>query len=106
MVRHAMGTPLEPGEQPAGMPVMLDARYLGPVERPVAHAASEVRLLAALSPRNAAEERARLTSDLRAGRAPIPRWTYTPRDHGSLRRALEAAEGALDRLGAAPLANE
>jgi hypothetical protein len=83
-----------------------DAGYLGPIERLVAHAAGEVRVLATLTPLNAAEERARLTADLRAGRSPVPRWTYVPRDHVSLRRALEAAEGAMDRLADAPLAGE
>jgi hypothetical protein len=80
-----------------------DGGYLGPIERLVAHAAAEVRLLATLTPLNAEEERGRLTADLRAGRAPMPRWKYAPRDTTSLRRALEGAEWALDRLGPSPL---
>lgn len=83
-----------------------DAGYLGPIERLVAHAAGEVRLLAALTPLNAPQERARLTADLRAGRPLVPRWTYAPRDHEGLRRALDAAVGALERLADAPLAGE
>jgi hypothetical protein len=82
------------------------AGYLGPIERLVAHAAGEVRLLATLTPANAAEERARLTAELRAGRAPVPAWTYPPRGASTLRRALEATDGALDRLADAPLARE
>jgi hypothetical protein len=100
-----MGTELDPGDAPAQARVAHGA-YLGPVERLVAHAAGEVRLLATLTPLNASEERARMTADLRAGRPPEPRWTYAPRDHGPLRRALEAADGALDRLPGAPLAAE
>lgn len=80
--------------------------YLGPVERLVAHAAREVRLLATVTPVNAAEERLRLTADVRAGRTPTPRWVYAPREQTSLRHALEAAEGALDRLAGAPLIAE
>jgi hypothetical protein len=100
-----MTSTVDRGEQRAGVSAH-DAGYLGPIERLVAHAAGEVRLLATLTPVNAFEERARLTSDVRAGRAAVPRWTYAPRDHTTLRHALEAAEGALDRLPAAPLANE
>jgi hypothetical protein len=90
----------EPREPPA---FGRDAGFLGPIERLVTHAAGEVRLLATLTPVNASEERARLTADLRAGHAPVPRWVYAPRDQITLRNALEAAEDALDRLPDAPL---
>jgi hypothetical protein len=78
--------------------------HLGPVERLVARVAAEVRMLAALTPTNAQEERARLAAELRAGRTPVPRWAYAPRLHDGLASALEAADGALDRLADAPLA--
>jgi hypothetical protein len=94
-------TPFDPGGSRAA-----GVSHLAPIERLVTHAAAEVRVLATLTPVNALEERARLTAELRAGRAPVPRWTYAPRDHQGLRRALDAADGALDRLGDAPLAGE
>ncbi len=99
-----MVTTLDPGDDRTVSQESHGAGYLGPVERLVAHAAAETRLLATLTPTNAAEERARLTGDLRAGRAPVPCWTYAPQEHATLRRALEAADGALDRLADAPLA--
>jgi hypothetical protein len=109
MVHGTMANP--PAEEserpePSRAAPLPDAGYLGPIERLVAHAASEARLLSTLTPLNAEEERGRLTADLRAGRAPVPRWRYAPRDHASLRRALEGAEWALDRLGPTPLTAE
>src|SRR5579864_4219837 len=97
--------PSQEGEQSETAP-SAGAGYLGPIERLVAHAAAEVRLLATLTPTNAEEERARLTADLRAGRPAVPRWKYAPRENASLRHALEGAEWALDRLGATPLSAE
>jgi hypothetical protein len=94
------------GPQETGAADARLAGYLGPVERLVERAAVEVRLLASLTPANAPAERARLTADVRAGRAPTPRWTYAPRGDDRLRRALEAADGALDRLAGAPLAGQ
>jgi hypothetical protein len=78
--------------------------YLGPVERLIGRVAAEVRMLAALTPTNAQVERARMADELRAGQTPIPRWSYAPRQHDRLVSALEAADGALDRLAEAPLA--
>jgi hypothetical protein len=104
-----MTSTLAQGERRSGVD---GAGYLGPIERLVTVAASAVRLLATLTPVNAPEERVRLTTDLRAGRAPIPRWKYanharsSPGDPDGLRRALEAADGALDRLADAPLARQ
>jgi hypothetical protein len=78
--------------------------YIPPsVERLVAHAAREVQLLAALTPKGAHGERARLEADLHAGRRPSPRWTYAHVSHDELRRALDAAERALSASDDGPL---
>ncbi len=61
-------------------------------------AAREVRILSALTPCEARRERARLIDELAAGRRAAPRWTYTPRPHEDLRRALDAAERMLERV--------
>jgi len=68
-----------------------------PIERLLTRAAHEVRVLSALTPTNAQAERARLTGELRAGRRSSPRWTYAPRPHEELRRALDAAERILEQ---------
>lgn len=65
------------------------------IERLLSHAARHVQLLAALTPREAASERARLADELRAGRPLHPRWSYAPASHDELRRALAAVEHAL-----------
>jgi hypothetical protein len=71
--------------------------WLGHVELVLGRAAREVRILAALSPCEARRERVRLTLELRAGRRAAPRWTYVPRPHDELRRALAWAEDVLER---------
>jgi hypothetical protein len=68
-----------------------------PVERLLERATREIRLLATLTPRDARAERARLIEDLRAGRRATPRWTYAPRAHEGLRRALESAQRWLEQ---------
>ncbi|HXN32574.1 MAG TPA: tyrosine/phenylalanine carboxypeptidase domain-containing protein, partial [Polyangiaceae bacterium] len=65
------------------------------IERLLVRAAGEVRLLAALTPAGADRERARLTAELREGKAPSPRWTYASVSHQELRRALDAADRTL-----------
>jgi hypothetical protein len=77
--------------------------WLAPIERLVAHAAREIQVLAALTPVDAHRERVRLVEALRAGRAPSPRWSYAPVSHTELRRALDAAERALERTADTPL---
>lgn len=62
-------------------------------------ATDRVRLLGALTPTNAAAERARLQAALEAGSAVLPRWEYAALDHGDLRRALDTLAGELDRCG-------
>lgn len=77
----------EPLATPAGHPA---------IERLLVQATRDVQLLAALTPTNAAEERARLVLALRAGRAARPAWRYAPVAHDGLRRALEAAEHSVE----------
>jgi hypothetical protein len=74
-----------------------------PIELLLVRAAREVRILAALTPCHVQRERERLVGELRAGRRATPRWTYTPRPHEDLRRALEAAEAMLEQRGRTPL---
>jgi hypothetical protein len=71
--------------------------WFGQVELVLARAASEVRILSALTPCDARGERVRLTGELRAGRRAVPRWTYTRRPHDELRRALDEVQGVLER---------
>ncbi|HTB75344.1 MAG TPA: tyrosine/phenylalanine carboxypeptidase domain-containing protein [Polyangiaceae bacterium] len=71
--------------------------WFGQVELVLGRAASEVRILSALTPCDARGERVRLIGELRAGRRAAPRWTYTPRPHDELRRALDWAQGVLER---------
>jgi hypothetical protein len=58
-----------------------------------------VRILATLTPCEARRERERLVGEVRAGRPAAPRWTYAPRPHDELRRALSAAEQMLEKRG-------
>jgi hypothetical protein len=74
-----------------------------PVEHLLARAAREVRILSALTPCDAARERGRLIEELRTGGKPTPRWTYAPRGHDELRRALDGAEKVLERGELSPL---
>jgi hypothetical protein len=73
------------------------------VDRLLARAAREIQMLAALTPRDAQRERARLVDALRHGRTATPRWDYVPAPHDELRRALGAAERALEEHAATPL---
>jgi hypothetical protein len=73
------------------------------VERLLDRASREVRVLSTLTPREACRERARLTGELAAGRRATPRWTYVPRAHDDLRRALAAAEHMLERIDRTPI---
>jgi hypothetical protein len=74
-----------------------------PIERLLTRASHEVRVLSALTPTDAQPERARLITDLRAGRLSSPRWTYAPRPHDELQRALGAAESILERGELSPI---
>jgi hypothetical protein len=86
----------------ASQPVTTIAPH-GPIERLLCHAASEVRVLSTVTPREAHLERARLIGELKAGRRATPRWTYAPRAHDDLRRALDTAERTLERRERTPL---
>jgi hypothetical protein len=70
---------------------------LAPVDRLVARAAREIQPLATLTPLDVRRERDRLAAQLRARGRMAPRWTYVPRPHDELRRALDAAEVILAR---------
>ena len=81
-----------------------DARARGAlVERLLDHASREIRLLSTFTPRDAHRERAKLIDDLRAGRRATPRWTYAPRPHEELRRALDSAVETLERSDRTPV---
>lgn len=69
--------------------------WLVRAERLLTEAARTVRLLGAVTPRNAATERARLLEELRAGHAAQPRWSYARTDHSALRKALARAAARL-----------
>jgi hypothetical protein len=55
------------------------------LDRALAAASASVRLLAAVTPDNAAEERARLVVAARRGAPAVPSWRYAP-PHDELRR--------------------
>jgi hypothetical protein len=65
------------------------------IDELLVRAARQIRPLAVLTPTRAADERTRLTAELRAGKAVVPLWTYEPVAHDDLRRALHAAEREL-----------
>jgi hypothetical protein len=84
-------------------PPASSSAWYAPIERLLTRAAHEVRVLSALTPTDAQAERARLIAELDAGRASAPRWTYAARPHDELRRALDAAEGILERGDLGPV---
>ena len=55
------------------------------------------RVLGAVTPENAAAERARLVRQAEAGRPVVPAWTYARNDRADTRRALEASCARLER---------
>lgn len=61
-----------------------------------------IQPLAALTPLEVRPERERLSRELRVRGRPTPRWTYLPRPHDELRRALDSAELALSREVSTP----
>jgi hypothetical protein len=63
---------------------------LGEIDRALAKAAREVRLLAAVTPENLAEQRARIAGDLGRGDARAPRFTYARADRTEVLRSLDA----------------
>lgn len=80
------------GSRPEGLPP-----WLVRAERLLVEAVRTVRVLGAVIPRNAAQERARLVAAYEAGQRTSPRWSYARTDHALLRKALA---GAAARLGA------
>ena len=70
------------------------------VERLLARALGETKLLGVASPLNAEAERARLVEALELGNVDAPRWTYAPmHDADAVRRALDASAHRLEALG-------
>ena len=61
-----------------------------PLEHALAAAAREVRLLAAVTPLNLSDERARLARELARGGPAIPRFVYAPSGRSDLLSALDA----------------
>ncbi len=82
------------GSRPEGLPP-----WLIRAERLLVEAMRTVRVLGAVIPRNAAQERARLVAAYEGGQRTTPRWTYARTDHALLRKALA---GAAARLSAEP----
>lgn len=78
------------GTRPEGLPA-----WLGRAERLLLEAMGTIRVLGAVIPRNAAQERARLVSAYEAGQKAAPRWTYARTDHALLRKALAGAAARL-----------
>lgn len=68
------------------------------LDRVLLVAARGVGLLAAMTPTNAAAERARLSAIFSAGGADTPRWTYRPGPGPAVGQALDAARLALHLL--------
>ncbi len=81
-------------------PTLLEWRASA-IEDLLARAAREIKVLAASTPVEAHIERRRLEQALQAGREASPCWSYAPRPHDALRRALEVAERSLSS-GAGP----
>jgi hypothetical protein len=82
-------------------------RLVASVEKVLAEAARRVRLLGAVTPEEAAEERARLVHAFERGDGAAPRWSYATVDYADLLQALAAAEKELEAAAAgdeAPLA--
>jgi hypothetical protein len=78
--------------------------WTGRVDRALAQAAREVRLLGAATPLDAAAERARLGRALETDSGDlVPRWTYAAVDMDGVRRALEAVDREIARAGAGEL---
>lgn len=70
--------------------------WLVRAERLLAEAVRSVRLLGAVVPRNAAQERGRLIQVFASGQTSGPRWTYARTDHTMLRKALARAAQRLE----------
>jgi hypothetical protein len=88
-----------PGERTAPAP-----SGFGELDRALARAAREVRLLAAMTPQNLVEQRARLARDLGRGLPAAPRFTYGRADRTELRHALDAMARLASTVLSPPLA--
>jgi hypothetical protein len=65
------------------------------IDRELRRAAGRIRLLAAVTPTNLAEERARVADSFARGDPRAPRFTYERCEHGEVRRALEVIARAI-----------
>jgi hypothetical protein len=65
------------------------------LDRALAGAAREVRLLAAVTPLNLGDERIRLAEEIRRGRPAVPRFVYARSTRTDLRRLLDALADAV-----------
>ena len=83
---------------------MNDTRWTTRIDEALARAASQIQLLAAFTPVNAATERARLMDLAERGRPLAPAWAYEPASTGDARPLLDATLRALDALGKDALA--
>jgi hypothetical protein len=67
-------------------------------DRALSRAASVIRLLGAVAPRNGDAERARVIAAFEAGGEARPRWTYSPSEQVELARELDAISLGLEAI--------
>ncbi len=76
----------------------VDSATLARVDEALLHLSREVRLLGAVTPRDAARERARLVASFERGTATEPRWQYASQDRTMARRQAGALAALLGTL--------
>jgi hypothetical protein len=76
---------------------------LEPIDEALSRLAREVRLLGAVTPQDAARERARLVASFERGVETDPRWRYAPLDRSDARRRADVVVRELEALPDAPL---
>lgn len=76
--------------RPAAREIRTDRSATRELDRALATAAHEVRLLAAVTPENLGEQRARLSRGLGRGALASPRFSYARTERTEVRRALDA----------------
>ncbi len=80
-----------------------ETQWTARIDQALARAVSQIQLLAAFTPANAATERMRLAQCAERGTRPVPAWAYGPASTGDARPLLDATLRALDALGKDPL---
>jgi hypothetical protein len=68
-------------------------------DKVLSEAMGAIRLLGAATPRNAAQERARLLTAFTSGAEAAPRWSYARTDHSQLVKALERLAARFEEEG-------